>query len=634
MRIAPTAPVPRMLLALLMVFLSAPVFLTEQANASDPILERSWLEDKDGVLSPQQALQQSWMPFDEMLTAGLTRSTIWVRLLIDPSLAAQPSLEGDQRVVLNMLPVHLDEVAAFESDRLDEPPVMLGDQYLQVESKPFYQNAVVFERAAPFEVLLRIRTQANLAIFPFVSRWDEARDYSWRALDLVQIFVFALLVITFASLLLWIDSRAYSVFLFIAQLIMGLLVILYLHGLYQLSDINWVRASGDRITTLLIPVEASLIASFHSELMKELGARRGDITVLRIFVFGFLISASLVLFGWTNPGLIMHHVLAAGSLLAFNVVSWRFEPKLSANKPPLLWLSYYLRFAYFLMFCIPMLQFMRVFTGIDMGFWTLWAYTSVLPIGSFVMGIILLTRYYSEKINYASDAIRSKLEREHVEAQSDMIAMLAHELKTPLSVISLALSTSRDQSDFVARAKRGVTNMRNVLDHCEKALSFDYAVAKEEENNETERVDVYDLVSEVVNGFPEKQRILLRKDDLAPVCSTDQGMLLIVANNLIENALKYSPEESVVTVDIARSIESSMPGVIMSIANAVGAAGRPDSAQLFKKYYRSPKARQQSGSGLGLFLSYRMATRFGAVIRFKEAAENVVFELYVPLKPV
>jgi signal transduction histidine kinase len=72
----------------------------------------------------------------------------------------------------------------------------------------------------------------------------------------------------------------------------------------------------------------------------------------------------------------------------------------------------------------------------------------------------------------------------------------------------------------------------------------------------------------------------------------------------------------------------------MTISNVVGAAGRPDSAELFKKYYRSPKARQQSGSGLGLFLSYRMATRFGAVIRFREAVENVVFELYVPLKPV
>jgi signal transduction histidine kinase len=634
MRMAPTASVAHILLAMLTVLLSAPVISVERANESDPILERSWLEDKDGALSPQQALQQSWTPFDEMLSAGLTQSTIWVRLLIDPSLAEKPMLESDQRLVLNMLPVHLDEVAAFESDRLDEPPVMLGDKYLQAAKKKIYQNSILFERVAPFEVLLRIRTQANLAIFPFVSRWDDAREYSWRALNLVQLFVFALLAITFASLLLWINSRSYSLFFFIAQLIMGLLVILYLHGFYQLSDINWVRSSGDRITTLLIPLEASLIVSFHSQLMKELGARRSDITFLRILIFGLLISATLVVFGWTNPGLIMHHMLAVGSLLAFNVVSWRFKPALSANKPPLPWLSYYLRFAYFLMFCIPMLQFIRVFTGIDMGFWTLWAYTSVLPIGSFVMGIILVTRYYSEKINFASDAIRSKLERQQFEAQSDLIAMLAHELKTPLSVISLALSASKDQSDFVARAKRGVTNMRNVLDHCEKALSFDYPAAKEEEITETEKVDVCELVSEVVNGFPEKQRVLLRKDDLAPICSTNKGMLLIVANNLIENALKYSPEESVVTVDIVCSIESTKPGVIMTISNVVGAAGRPDSAELFKKYYRSPKARQQSGSGLGLFLSYRMATRFGAVIRFREAVENVVFELYVPLKPV
>jgi signal transduction histidine kinase len=633
MRKAPTAPSPLLMFAALFVFLSLSIFSAEPANASDPILERSWLEDEDGVLSPEQALQGPWQPFDELFTAGLTRSTLWIRLLIDPGRAAKPSLEGDQRLVLSMLPVHLDEVAVFQSDRLNEPPLVLGDRYLQVGNKPFYQNTAVFERAAPFEVLLRVRTTGMLAVLPSVSRWDEAKDYSWQALELLQIFVFALLVVSFASLIVWIDSRAHSFLLFVAQLIMGVLMCVYLHGLYQLSDIDWVRTTGDRITSLIIPIASFFIASFHTQLMKELGARSGDIKLLRILMFGFLISTGVLLAGWINMGLKMHHLLAAVFLSGLNVVAWRFQPTLAGNKPPLLWLSLYLRFFYFLMAFVPMLQFLRLFTGINLGSWTLWAYTAVLPIGSLVMGIILLTRHYSEKINFASDAVRSRLEREHVEAQSDMIAMLAHELKTPLSVISLALSSSKDQSDSVDRAKRSVTNMRNILDHCEKALFFDHASTDWEENNETEKVDVCQLVSSVVDGFSDSSRIVIRTDDLAPVCTTDRGMLLIVTKNLVENALKYSADDSSVTVEVLRSEDSGHLGVIMKISNVVGAAGLPDSAQLFKKYYRSPNARQQSGSGLGLYLSHRMATRFGAVISLKGGAELVVFEVYVPLNP-
>ena len=111
----------------------------------------------------------------------------------------------------------------------------------------------------------------------------------------------------------------------------------------------------------------------------------------------------------------------------------------------------------------------------------------------------------------------------------------------------------------------------------------------------------------------------------------DPGMLTIVAGNLIENALKYSPAGSAISIEITRSLSSVAPCIALRVSNDVGSAGRPDSKQLFKKYYRSSSARQQSGSGLGLYLSHRMAIRFGATLMLREAEENIVFEVLIPL---
>ena len=199
-----------------------------------------------------------------------------------------------------------------------------------------------------------------------------------------------------------------------------------------------------------------MIAMFHTELLKELGARAKDIKFVRLLGFGFLISTALALFGMVNPGLRLHHILAVVFLVSLNVVAWRFEPKLAVNQPPSPWLNIYLRLSYFMMALLPTLQFARVFSGIQFGLWNLWAYSSVLLIGSILMSVILLTRHYKGKIWRASDVLRSRMENDHFEAQSDLIAMLAHELKTPLSVISLALSSSKDQTGAVERALRDV----------------------------------------------------------------------------------------------------------------------------------------------------------------------------------
>ncbi|NDG40281.1 MAG: hypothetical protein EBY28_13105 [Betaproteobacteria bacterium] len=77
-----------------------------QAAAADLIRERGILVDPGGELSFEQVQRQSFSPVGKLLTQGFTRSTLWLRMVVDPA-------EASQQVSLRVLPATLDEVALF-----------------------------------------------------------------------------------------------------------------------------------------------------------------------------------------------------------------------------------------------------------------------------------------------------------------------------------------------------------------------------------------------------------------------------------------------------------------------------------------------------------------------------------------
>ena len=87
-------------------------------------------------------------------------------------------------------------------------------------------------------------------------------------------------------------------------------------------------------------------------------------------------------------------------------------------------------------------------------------------------------------------------------------------------------------------------------------------------------------------------------------------MLTIVLSNLIDNACKYSAPNTPIQVSLELETKDGRDGCLWTICNQVGQAGFPDPEKVFTKYYRSPHARRQSGSGLGLYLVKRLITLF------------------------
>jgi K+-sensing histidine kinase KdpD len=116
------------------------------------------------------------------------------------------------------------------------------------------------------------------------------------------------------------------------------------------------------------------------------------------------------------------------------------------------------------------------------------------------------------------------------------------------------------------------------------------------------------------------------------ILNTDVQCIQIIANNLIDNALKHGDSQSNVQVHLTQQMgEGGQPGLELAISSSPGASGWPDAEQLFVKYYRSSGAQRQSGTGLGLFLSHTLSTQLGGTLRYRPAAQTILFELWLPI---
>jgi signal transduction histidine kinase len=107
----------------------------------------------------------------------------------------------------------------------------------------------------------------------------------------------------------------------------------------------------------------------------------------------------------------------------------------------------------------------------------------------------------------------------------------------------------------------------------------------------------------------------------------------VIFNNLLDNALKYSPHGSLINVAIVREHHPQGAVQRVSVANQALAGPLPDAARLFQKYYRGDAVQRISGSGLGLHLSRLLARRQGGDLQYEATALGITFTLVLPEQP-
>ena len=238
------------------------------------------------------------------------------------------------------------------------------------------------------------------------------------------------------------------------------------------------------------------------------------------------------------------------------------------------------------------------------------------------------------KVALQNESQRVRIHQQAVQDRKLLIDMLTHEMRNPLSSISFALGSledpsagpDSDQAQRLRNIRRSISNMDSVIERCSLMNVLDQATSVVK----SAPLDLAELVHELVFNTAEYERIDLELP--AQVCplNSDRQLLKIIIGNLLENALRYSPEGSHIQVQIRD--ETSVAGTktcVLSVTNAIGACGIPEAEHVFQKFYRHPLARTQSGSGLGLYLVQEICNWLGGHVTYSVSSQ-VLFAVRLP----
>jgi two-component system OmpR family sensor kinase len=204
-------------------------------------------------------------------------------------------------------------------------------------------------------------------------------------------------------------------------------------------------------------------------------------------------------------------------------------------------------------------------------------------------------------------------------AQEVFIADAAHELLTPLTALQVQVQMlERARSE--ERRAQATEDVRSSLERCvtlaRQLLTLARYSGETQPARELERVPLLGVVrAAVAEVLPKAHE---RGIDLGVTSNTDcviQGddkALLTLLANLLDNAVKYSPQGS--RVDVAIDVREKAP--VVTISDGGPGIAPAEQARVFDRFYRSRNAESQ-GSGLGLAIALEIAIRHGARIALR-----------------
>jgi len=222
------------------------------------------------------------------------------------------------------------------------------------------------------------------------------------------------------------------------------------------------------------------------------------------------------------------------------------------------------------------------------------------------------------------------------EVRRDFIANISHELKTPIGAVGLlaeALAEAADDAEQVRRFAKRLTKESNRLARITKEIIDLSRLQADDALGRHHLVDLDEVVAQAI----DQNRVAADRHDIRLVSGGEAGVevygddaLLIVAlDNLVSNAVQYSPAGSRVGIGISRA-----DGVVEIAVTDQGIGIAEDERdRVFERFYRSDPARSRhtGGSGLGLSIVKHIVQNHGGDVRvWSQPGHGSTFTVRLP----
>lgn len=602
--------------------------------AKDHITERAWLDDPTGQMQWPEVTQQPVQPYDGVLSRGFGTSVTWVQLRIDPH-AASASPSPSDSLILRIRPVYLDDIQVFDplaggllgkvGDLHHPRDQLLGGLDFLL---PIARGVV------PRDIWLRMESTSTRQISVQAFNADDLNRMTQNQQLIYALYVGVIFIFMVWGVVQWLFNREQVIGAFGLKQAAALTYAFCALGFARVfwPDV-WPASGLNQMTTVSSILAVSMAVLFHVVLIREfdpppqLRKLLGLLWVLLPIKLLLMVSGHVSLALRVN----MTEVLVAPLFFLFCVLYARAWSVDRAAPQPLLsrWVVVGFYVFLVLIFALASLPGLGLTRGGEIPLFVVQAH------GLATAFLILFMLQYRAHVRQALQRDTAlELERAQLQAHQDLqirqeqdnlLAMLAHELKTPLATMQMRLDAKAHGSKEIRLAIR---EMDAVIERCLQAARFgDHRLQAR-----FEPVDLVSLMQQAVSMTLKTGRLQVSAPEGCLV-QTDPQLLHIVLSNLLENALKYSPPGSTVSLSL-RTVwgqDGANGQACITVRNLPDAAGWPDANQVFEKYYRSPNARRQAGSGLGLFLAFNLVHVMGARMAYEPDDEFVNFVLYIKL---
>ena len=196
----------------------------------------------------------------------------------------------------------------------------------------------------------------------------------------------------------------------------------------------------------------------------------------------------------------------------------------------------------------------------------------------------------------------------------DMVASVAHELRTPVAVLQAGHEALLDGVTEPSPAELGslrdeVLRLARMVDDLQTMAAADAAVLQ----LTRERYDLSDIAGSAANSlarrFETAEVTLDRRLASAPVVA-DPRWLHQVVTNLLGNALKFTPADGTVTI----STRQDGPNAVLEVADTGVGIPADELPRIFDRFWRGQASASTSGSGIGLAIAAELAQAHGGTL--------------------
>lgn len=213
----------------------------------------------------------------------------------------------------------------------------------------------------------------------------------------------------------------------------------------------------------------------------------------------------------------------------------------------------------------------------------------------------------------------------------ELVANVSHDLRTPISIIRGYVETVLIKEETLSAEERR-KHLETILASSERLLKLIeelFELSKLEAKDKSPQME-YFSIDELIQDIHQKNLLLaeekkvgieLLRSDFLPTIKADIGMIEKVLQNLIDNALKFTPENGMVKLIVRRENDNTLNVIIQDSGSGIPESDIP---HLFDKYYQIKRVSNtgDSGMGLGLAIVKKIIDLHNFKIRI-ESEENI-----------